>query len=387
MTPIRHLIVLGIRGVPAAHGGFETFAERLALFFRDSGWRVTVYCQGSASGRREEDRWEGIDRIHLPVDRDGATGTIEFDVKCVADVERLDGTILTLGYNTGFLSVWLRLRGRQNFINMDGLEWKRTKYSRPAQAYLWLNERLAAWAGTGLIADHPAIADHLATRTSPRKIEVIPYGADRVESASADLLAQLALEPHGFFTLIARPEPENSILEIVQAFSAAPRGAKLVVLGEYARSHSFQARVLDAAGPEVIFPGAIYERPMLAALRFYSIAYLHGHRVGGTNPSLVEALGAGNPVIAHDNPFNRWVAGDAGLYFDSAERCAEHIARLCADGDLRRRLSAAARARWAKEFTWEGILRRYEELLWPAERDAVRRVDLGHGSNSQRVSS
>lgn len=361
--PAPHLIILGIRGVPAAHGGFETFIERLVPFCRSRGWRVTVYCQGSVSGRREEDQWEGIDRIHLPVRREGSIGTIEFDLKCVIDIARREGTILTLGYNTGFLSAWLRLRKRVNFINMDGLEWKRTKYSRAARLYLWANERLAAWAGTILIADHPVIADHLATRVSRRKIQLIPYGSDRVDSAPAELLLPLALEPRRFFTLIARPEPENMVLEIVQAFSMAPRGAKLVVLGRYERSNSYQAKVLDAASAEVIFPGAIYDRAMVAALRFHSIAYMHGHRVGGTNPSLVEALGAGNPVIAHDNPFNRWVAGDAGLYFGDVATCAEHIVRMCSDEVLRQRMQDAARQRWAAEFTWNRILERYEATL------------------------
>jgi glycosyltransferase involved in cell wall biosynthesis len=363
MISTPHLILLGIRGLPAAHGGFETFAERLALFLRARGWRVTVYCQGSATGRREVDQWNGITRVHLPVVRDGPFGTIEFDVKCVIDLQRLDGLILTLGYNTGFLSVWLRLRGRRNYINMDGLEWKRIKYAWHCRAYLWVNERLAAWSGTGLIADHPVIADHLATRAPRRKISVIAYGADRVEGGSADLLAPLGIAPNRFFTLIARPEPENSILELVQAFSAEPRNAKLVVLGTYDRSHPYHAQVLDAAGPEVLFPGAIYDRAVLAALRFHSIAYLHGHRVGGTNPSLVEALGAGNPVIAHDNAFNRWVAGDAALYFQDRSSCAAHIARLCGDEGPLERMRAAARARWAQGFSWDGILQRYDEFL------------------------
>jgi len=361
LTP--HLIILGIRGLPAAHGGFETFAERLAPYFDKHGWRVTVYCQGSGSNEREEDEWNGIHRIHIPVKREGSVGTIEFDIKCVRDVQNIEGTVLTLGYNTGFLSAWLRLCGRRNFINMDGLEWKRAKYSWGARAYLWVNERLAAWAGTVLIADHPVIADHLASRASRDKIQVIPYGSDGIDGASAALLLPLGLEPYRFFTLIARPEPENSVLDIVRAFSAAPRGAKLVVLGKYERSHAYQASVLDAAGSEVVFPGAIYEREVLASLRFYSIAYVHGHRVGGTNPSLVEALGASNAVIAHDNAFNRWVAGEAGLYFKDTEDCAAHIERLCVDEKFRAVLQVAARERWLQEFTWDAILRRYREVL------------------------
>ena len=105
----RHLVILGIRGVPAAHGGFETFAARLAPWMRDHGWRVTVYCQGSETGAIHEDEWEGVRRIHIPVGRDGAAGTIEFDVKSARHALAEPGLILMLGYNTGFLATWLRI--------------------------------------------------------------------------------------------------------------------------------------------------------------------------------------------------------------------------------------------------------------------------------------
>lgn len=358
-----HLIILGIRGLPAAHGGFETFAERLAPYLKDRGWRVTVYCQGSASGERTEDEWNGINRIHIPVKCTGSAGTIEFDIRCIRDVERIDGAILTLGYNTGFLSAWLRARGRVNIINMDGLEWKRAKYSWAQRVYLWLNERLAAWSGTKLIADHPAIAEHLATRVSRSKILTIPYGSDEIVEADAGLLASIGLEPDNFFTLIARAVPENSVLEIVQAFSLRPRGVKLALLGGYDSSEPYQAAVLAAASSEVIFTGGIYDRPTLAALRYYSIAYLHGHQVGGTNPSLVEAMGAGNAVIAHDNVFNRWVAGASALYFTDMTTCAAAIEKVISEDVLRRNLRAAARQRWKLTFTWPEVLSMYSTSI------------------------
>lgn len=359
----RHVYILGIRGVPAAHGGFETFAERLAIWLRDRGWRVTVYCQADGATAVSESDWEGIHRVHIPATLDGPMGTIQFDARCAADCLKRDGVLLTLGYNTGFLSAWLRLKGRTNVINMDGIEWKRAKYSRFAKAYLWVNERLAAWAGQRLIADHPIIGDHLATRTKRERIVVIPYGADRIDAAPTAPLAPLGLEPGKFLTLIARPEPENSILEAVTAFSARPRGVKLVVLGKYNPSHAYQAQVLDAAGDEVVMPGAIYDREAVDALRFHSLAYVHGHQVGGTNPSLVEALGAGNAVLARDNRFNRWVAGDAGLYFADVDGFARVLDQLLSDDALRQKLSRAARARWEEAFTWPRILADYEQLL------------------------
>lgn len=359
----RKLIIMGIRGIPAAHGGFETFAEHLAFYLRDRGWHVTVYCQEGRAAQRYIDQWEGIERIHIPVRRSGALGTVEFDIKCVADVAGRDGVILTLGYNTGFLAPWLRLKGRHNFINMDGIEWKRDKYGLPARLYLWVNERLAAWSGAFLIADHPQIEQRLRMIAPRADIMMIPYGGDAPDAGDINRLSDLGLEPQRYFTVIARPEAENSILEIVEAFSRIRHGVKLVVLGIYDPALAYQARVLAAAGPDILFPGPIYDKATLHALRKHCIAYLHGHRVGGTNPSLVEALAAGNAIIAHDNMFNRWVAGDAALYFSDIAGCQAAITRVARENTLRGMMQKNAISRWKMAFDWPMVLGDYQKLL------------------------
>ncbi|MDE8652281.1 DUF1972 domain-containing protein [Novosphingobium album (ex Liu et al. 2023)] len=359
----KHLIILGIRGVPAAHGGFESFAEHLAPWMVQHGWKVTVYCQGSDAGKWYEDLWKGCRRIHVPVKLENAIGTIEFDIKSTLDAVKQDAILLTLGYNTGFLSVYARMRGAFNLINMDGIEWRRDKYTKAQQIYLWLNERMAAASGNVLIADHPEIVRHHSSHVPAGKIEMIPYGSDHIDTADAALLDRFGIRPDKFFTVIARPEPENSLREIVRAFSRKPRGMKLVVLGKYDRAHAYHLSVLDAASDEVVFPGAIYDKPTLHALRLYSLAYIHGHQVGGTNPSLVEALGAGNAVIAHDNPFNRWVAGDAGYFFLDEDECEQQIERLITVPEAGTALRTAARMRWEAAFSWPRILADYMALI------------------------
>jgi glycosyltransferase involved in cell wall biosynthesis len=238
-----------------------------------------------------------------------------------------------------------------------------------------LNERLAAWSGSTLIADHPAIADHLATRVARSKIATIPYGSDEIVDADPGPLEALGLQPGLFFTLIARAVPENLVLEIVTAFSLKPRGVKLALLGGYDRSDAYQATVLEAASPEVVFTGSIYDRSILSALRAHSIAYFHGHQVGGTNPSLVEALGAGNAIIAHDNVFNRWVAGNAGRYFTSIEECEQQIEAIITSELLRQEMREAARCRWAEMFTWPQVLTAYHELIVAEETKHANRAE------------
>lgn len=364
MSDLRPAVrILGIRGVPAVHGGFETFAEQLALYLVARGWRVVVYCQKDGPGVTTHDEWRGIERVHIHAAAAGARGTVQFDWHAIRDAAQHRDPCLTLGYNTALFCVWLRLCNVRNVINMDGIEWSRAKWGPWAKAWLWLNERAGCVLGNHLIADHPQIATHLATRVRADKITTIPYGAAAVDEAPHDALVGFGLEPGRYLTLIARPEPENSVHEAVQGFSSARRGVQLAVLGHYDPLVPYHAAVLQAASPEVRFLGAIYDAPTVRALRFHSLAYVHGHQVGGTNPSLVEALGAGNAVIAHDNRFNRWVAGAAAQYFSDADSFDAMLGRLLSDQEAQHEMRHASRARHEEAFTWPQVLNRYEALL------------------------
>jgi len=355
--------ILGTRGVPAAHGGFETFAEQLALYLVARGWRVIVYCQEEGEGPAFEDRWEGVERIHIPVPGDGPKSTIVFDWKVTVHASRHRDLCLTLGYNTAVFCALLRLKGVPNVINMDGIEWSRAKWGPVAKTWFWLNDWAGCWLGNHLVADHPEIKVHLSSRVRPDKITTIAYGADRVSSMPEDAVRALGLEPGRYLTLVARPEPENSILEVVSGFSKRLRGMQLAVLGNYNEGNAYHRAVKAAAGPEVRFLGAIYDKPVVQALRFHSAAYVHGHQVGGTNPSLVEALGAGNAVIAHDNRFNRWVAGEGARYFSNADGFAVLLDEFVAAPGQLELMKQASIKRFENGLTWESILAQYEVLL------------------------
>lgn len=357
------LRILGIRGIPAAHGGFETFAEYLSFFLRDKGWQIIVYCQEDEKGELWQDEWNGIERVHIPVSQSGPLGTIVFDWKSIVHAAKSKDACLTLGYNTALFCVLLRLRGIRNVINMDGIEWSRAKWGPVAKLWFWLNDWAGCWLGDHLVADHPEIKKHLSTRTNPRKITTIAYGAEHVTTAPVEPLEKWQLQPGNYLTLVARAEPENSILEVVQGFSSKPRGIKLLILGNYSTEHSYQKKVLEAASDEIVFAGAIYDKFVVQALRFHCAAYVHGHQVGGTNPSLVEALGAGNAVIAHDNRFNRWVAGEGARYFSDAASFANVLDQLLGEPDALASMRAASRSRFQTEFMWPHILRKYENLL------------------------
>ena len=363
---MKHILILGTRGVPARHGGFETFAEQISLYLKRRGWEVTVYCQEEGRGSFFEDDWNGIHRVHISVPQtlEDAKGTIVFDWKSTCHAARQQGVILTLGYNTAIFCSWYRMKRIKNIINMDGLEWQRDKWSFLERIWLYLNEKAGSLLGDHLVADHPEIKTHLTGFISKKKITMIPYTAPMVRSADAAYLEQFHLEPGKFVLLIARPESENSILQIVRAYTAQKRCMPLVVLGKYdSKNYEYQKQVLDAGNDEVMFVGVIYDQAVVQALRFYARFYVHGHTVGGTNPSLVEALGAGSPVLAHDNRFNRWVAGEGALFFFDEQTCDRQITKLLQDDELVAKMRGASKMRYLEQFTEDKVYGAYERLL------------------------
>jgi glycosyltransferase involved in cell wall biosynthesis len=247
---------------------------------------------------------------------------------------------------------------------MDGIEWSRAKWGAVAKTWLYLNDLAGCYLGSHLIADHPEIANHLARRVRRSKITTIPYGADPLEAAPSEPIQTVGLKPGAYLTLVARAEPENSILEIVRGFSSRRRGYALAVLGRYdERGNAYHRAVKESAGPEVKFLGAIYDKRVVQSLRFHSVAYVHGHQVGGTNPSLVEALGASNPILAHDNRFNRWVAGPSARYFADENSFSDLLDEVLSSEFVRDEMRQGSRRRFREAFTWPDVLRQYEALL------------------------
>jgi glycosyltransferase involved in cell wall biosynthesis len=360
------LLILGTRGIPARHGGFETLAEKLSLYLVMRGWDVTIYCQevvGSKSAVHT-DEWQGVRRVNIPVRQNGAIGTMVFDWRAIRHAFSVPGIPLILGYNTAIFSIVLRLRGRPIVVNMDGIEWRRDKWSGPAKAWLWLNDWVGSLTSSVLIADHPEIVEHLATRRKRSDIVLIPYGGDSVIHSNVDSLSRYGLEQHKYLISVCRIEPENSILPMICAFSRRPRGLKFLCVGEFEPdTNDYHRQIRDEASAEIYFPGPIYEPQVLASIREYALGYCHGHTVGGTNPSLVEALGAGNAVIAHRNRFNLWTAGQDQFFFCNEDECAAAMDSVEMNPARLTMARAAARRQHSLLFTWEKVLAEYESLL------------------------
>lgn len=361
---IKRIAILGIRGLPAAHGGFETFVEYLVPLLVEKGWKVTVYCQQIGNGPMYNTEYKGVELVHIPVEKNTPWSTIIYDCMATKHACQSQSLLLTLGYNTGFLAIYCRVKKVYNVINMDGIEWKRGKWSLPIRVWFYLNERIACLMGNHLIADHPEIKKHLQTRVSADKITMIPYGAEKIEPTNPEIITEYGLQKNNYAVVIARLEPENSILEIVQAFSQKVRDYHLVVLGNlFPQQNDYHAKIKLAANERIKFLGAIYDPEIVQSLRYYSRVYIHGHTVGGTNPSLVEALGAGCCILAHKNNFNRWVTQEQMLYFDNIKDCGDKLDLLFSDNELNNKLKSYSRKVFHEKFEWLPILNQYENLL------------------------
>lgn len=357
--------ISGTRGVPASHGGFETCADFLSRYLVTQGYEVSVFCQTESERRRVLNNWFNVERVFLSAPS-GAVGTIIFDLRCMAFMffRRLSGeefVVITLGYNTAIFNLLLNLLSVPYVVNMDGIEWARPKWGLFAKLWLRFNEYVAARFSPLLIADHPEIEKYLVDNHSvAQKIVTIPYGAVRIDQEA--LGGEEEWKGIGeYILLVARLEPENSILEIVRAFSESDCRYKLVVVGGMSPDNQYHKLVKASASEDVIFVGAVYEPDRLRALRKLCAYYIHGHTVGGTNPSLVEAMCAQNAIIAHANKYNRWVAGSSATYFDSEIELKGILNEL--DGAYAKASSKGTFARYEQCFTWPSVLGKYLKIV------------------------
>jgi glycosyltransferase involved in cell wall biosynthesis len=363
-NPQKKIAILGCRGIPSSHGGFETFADDLSDYLVNKGWDVTVYCQTEGSGKIVIDFYKKIKRVIIPVKGNGTFSTIKFDFFTTLHAIKEKTPSLLLGYNTAIFNIFFYLTKTKIATNMDGIEYNREKWGFLAKSWFRLNERFGIWFSNHLYADHPKIKEHLLKFSSPEKITMIPYGSHRIEAADEQLLEKWNLQKDSFALVIARPEPENSIYEIIKAYSSEKRGHPLVVLGKYDfNNNSYHQKIKKIASEEILFVGAIYEKNVLESLRQFCKFYVHGHRVGGTNPSLVEALGAYSAILAHNNHFNKWVAGKESLFFSGAEDCSQSIKKIYTSDNLHKSMKNSSLIRYEEEFKLENVLQKYEHSL------------------------
>ncbi len=353
--------IVGTRGIPNRYGGFEQFATRLAPFLARNGHDVLVY-------NTHDHPWKEIEYEHVSIIHKynperilGPAGQFIYDLLCIIDSrKRSFDVILQLGYTSSAVWGWLIPKSARLVTNMDGIEYHRAKYSNLVKRFLKFSERLVVKRSDHLIADAPEIARHLKGRYQVRAT-YIPYGADIPQDISDTLPRSLNIRKYEYFLLIARMQADNHIDTILKAYTDAQHDYPLVVIGNMDNAYGRQMK-LKYNHQGIRYLGAIFDQPFLNQLRQYCALYFHGHSAGGTNPSLLEAMACGAPVCAHNNPYNRHVLDEQGLYFNQADDLAGIIQTLPGRESLQE-MGRRGQDRIRSDFSQEKILKAYEDLL------------------------
>jgi glycosyltransferase involved in cell wall biosynthesis len=363
-----HFAMVGTRGVPASYGGFETAVEEISLRLVDRGHRVTVFCRGDRGQRT----WRGIELIDVPALRDRRLETLSSSFASVPHIWRVqpDAAVLFNSANSPILPL-LRVLGIPVAVHVDGLEWRRSKWGPVGRRYYQLAEQLAVRSRSPLIADASGIADYYMTRYR-RSTELIAYGAPIRAAQPTD---GALLRPHGvtvgeYHLAVSRMEPENHVREIVEGYLATDVPSPLVFVGDnpYDTEYTVDLKRLMQGSDRIIWLGSVWDQQVLDALYANCATYLHGHSVGGTNPSLLRAMGAGAPVIAWDVVFNREVAGSDAAYFHDPGSLGWCLIDAEKSQPRRSGMGDVLAKRVKELYDWDDVTDKYERLLcWLGE--------------------
>ncbi|WP_243367320.1 DUF1972 domain-containing protein [Fundidesulfovibrio soli] len=360
--PLR-IALVGTRGAPCRYGGFETCVEEVGKRLATRGHHVTLYCREHLYPERDP-RPLGMYAVYLPSLRGKAVETLSHTFLSIVHslFPRHDAHMVFNAANAPLMALY-KLLGRHVALNPDGLEWKRAKWGKKAQAYYRICEKLGCLLADRLITDSAALGDYYRD-VHDTDSDTVAYGAYPASAPATGRLARMGLEPRGYFLQVTRFEPENNPLLTLRAFKHLQTGKKLVLVGGCPYPSVYAGSIESEAGPSVLLPGFIYDKELLAELMGNCFAYVHGNEVGGTNPALLQAMAAGCFVMARDVLFNREVLDDCGIFFEPEEEklaqamgwSLEHAGEL--DGYRGR-----AMERIRTTYDWDQIALGYERTL------------------------
>ena len=354
--------ILGTRGIPNHYGGFEHISEYVSAGLVQRGHSVTVY--NSHNHPYTADTWKGVNIQHCydPEYLIGAAGQFIYDMNCIRDARKRNfDVVLIMGYTSS--SVWGRMYPKNSTIitNMDGLEWKRTKYSKPVQQFLRYAEKLAVKHSNYYISDSMVIRSYLAEKYAINS-QYIPYGADMLTEVEREQIDVNEALNEDYFLLMARMEPENNIEAILEGFNNSNSPRKFKVLGDTGNRFGKFITNRFKNDERIQFKGAIFDNTKVRALQNNSYLYFHGHSVGGTNPSLLEAMASEALIAAHDNPFNKSVLNADAFYFSNAkgvQQLVENVQRK----DTERLMVRNNLKKIECLFSWDKVIEEYESFI------------------------
>jgi len=359
------LAILGSRGFPSTYGGYETLVRHLAPYLLEAGHEVTVYCRAPSHGRRI---WstEDVRCIATPGHDSKSLSTLTFGMTATLDASfRRFDSILVLNIANGFWFPALRAARTPFAVNTDGIEWERGKWSRVGKAIFRLGARMTAHCADALICDSKAIGAIWEERFG-RESTFIPYGAPVLENVARDQLDTINLEDEPYLLVVARLAPENNVELTLDALELlADRAPRAVIVGSANFDSPIEVRLqgMQAAG-RLLWLGHVDDQRLLTQLWSHCALYVHGHSVGGTNPALLQALGAGAPTLVLDTPFNAEVLPFPNdRYPRDAKVLADRILSVITSKSRQEQMAQRGRSVVGEHYSWDSVCEAYMDVL------------------------
>jgi glycosyltransferase involved in cell wall biosynthesis len=357
------IAIMGIRGIPANYGGFETFAEELSTRLAQRRHEVTVY--GRSHNVKYPDKfYRGVRLVVLPTIRHKYFDTVAHTFLCVMHSLTQNYDVILVCNSANAIFSWIpRLKRIPVAMNVDGLEWKRAKWNFLGKAFYRLSEWLGTFCVNEVVTDARDIEQYYFKRYNKRST-YIPYGAPVGRIETDEALQRFNLQPKQYVLYVSRFEPENNPHHVVRAFEQVRTDLKLVMVGDAPYSSEFIQKLKSTRDPRIIFTGYVFGQGY-RELQSNAYLYIQGTEVGGTHPALLEGMGHGNCVLANDVPEHREVLGEAGYFFTIGHNgdLRDKMQYLLDNPQVAKKAGQNAMARIQERYTWDRITDSYEQLF------------------------
>ena len=363
---------ISTRGIPNNYGGFEQFAEHISVGLAQRGHEVTVYSPHYHPYQEKEYKGVRIKHIYSPESWMGSSlGSFFYDYACLKDALRNEhfDIIYEAGYTT-IIPAYIRfnvkaIKSPIFVTNMDGLEYKRAKFNKLVQKFVYWEEQMAVKYSQFLIADNMGIHDYYKEHFG-RESKFLAYGANIYDNYSEEFLKEYGLERNQYLLIVARLEPENNLSMAIEGYIASEIYGKipLVIVGKKNTPHGKHLVNTYSSYEHIRFTSGLYNFDKLNSLRYFSYAYFHGHSVGGTNPSLLEAMASECFILSHDNIFNKTVLGDNAIYYSDKDEVTNLLNKLEILIRERKQLYTTNNLEVIRtQYSWEKLVEEHEEYF------------------------